>query len=138
MPHQKTESKKIDVPDQPEKKRLIDVRDQAVKAPWGMCPITSNCQAVVVPSHLGMKERIMGAPQVINVNMEVPCIGPRCQWWIPEWESCCVRGIAAIREVAAAIEPSESASSYLNRKINRLLSEIEGLRDRLTESEATK
>ncbi len=68
--------------------------------------------------------------------MEVPCMGSRCQWWIPEWESCCVRGIATIREIASALEPTswkenlktqQSVESYLNKKINKLIAEVERL-----------
>lgn len=97
MNQQKTESKKP---------AIITAGKQDAKAPYGMCPKMSRSQAVVV-SHLpGMQRPLVSGPQVNVVNMEVPCMGPRCQWWIPEWESCCVRGIARLPEIAAVLEPS--------------------------------
>lgn len=147
MPHQKNEPKK------PTGSPIIAGvdRDEVAKAPYGMCPVISGCQAVVVPSHAGMRPPLVAAPQVINVNMEVPCMGPRCHWWIPEWESCCVRGIAKLPEIAAVIKPASwkenlepsrqtplSVEVYLNEKINNLVTEIEGLHDRLLEIEVTE
>lgn len=117
------------LPEKNESKKpaIITAGKQDVKAPYGLCPKMSRSQAVVVPSHAGMRPPLVAAPQVSVVNMEVPCMGPRCQWWIPEWESCCVRGIARLGEIAAVLEPSKTANLYLNRKINRMLMEIERL-----------
>jgi hypothetical protein len=133
---QKTESKK------PTGSPIVGGLDQAEKAPWRMCPLMSRCQAVVMPSHSPGGPPIISGPKITSLNMEVPCMGPRCQWWIPEWESCCVRGIATIREVAAALEPTswkknlktlEGTESSLNGKIKNLTAEVERLRVRLQE-----
>lgn len=100
MNHQKNESKKP---------VIITGGKQDAKAPYGICPKMSRSQAVVVPSQ-GVRHPIVVAPQVNIVNMEVPCMGPRCHWWIAEWESCSVRGIGRLPEIAAALRLPKGVS----------------------------
>lgn len=131
----KNESKK------PATSPIVAGVDQEIKAPWGMCPVMSTWDALVINPGRGQGQvSLLSSPQIVNIKSEAPCIGPRCQWWIPEWESCCVRGIATIREIAAALKPTswkenlklsesdtERVELYLNKKINKMMAEIERL-----------
>jgi len=105
------------------------------KEPYGVCPFCSGASALLAatpPLSMNDPKGIIGVsqPQVIPVNITAPCVGPRCQLWVEDFEGCTFRSVARLKGIdvrLAALEKPRAIDPTRDAQFEKLVDIFERL-----------